>query len=110
MLQIKTAGVQAQAFSLIPDKLIARIAQETDVNRFHKKHDVNTVFKLVLFSHIMHESVSLRVLEADSGSSVFKAFSNGMLGRDSRIPRSTIAYHLNKVPPLFLKNLFDELV
>lgn len=110
MIQIKTTGVQAQAFSLIPDKLIARIAQEANVNRFHKKHDVNTVFKLVLFSHIMHDNVSLRVLEADSSSNMFQAFSNGMLGPDSSIPRSTIAYHLNKVPPFFLENLFEKLV
>ncbi len=62
--------------SLIPRDLIEFLEAETQVNHQVKKLNASIVFKLILFSMIENNKVSLRVMEAYAGSAKFRKFAD----------------------------------
>ena len=98
------------ALSLISDNLLAQAAQDTQANIFKKKHDAGTLLKLLLFSHITTDSVSLRSLSDDYSSPFFVALLRNTSLHAGTIGKSTIADFLSQAPSDFFKNIFSELV
>src|ERR1700733_8563051 len=65
-----------QILQLIPDKFLEFLAVETKVNHQVKKLTGITMFKLILFSMLNTQKLSLRVMEEFYKSANFKSFSN----------------------------------
>lgn len=68
------AGVSVpELLAMIPPSLLEELAQELVVDKWVKKLKAEAMFKLVLFSLLQSERLSLRVMEANSRDPYFKA-------------------------------------
>lgn len=65
----------SQLLKLIPQKALIKLAAETKVDAQVKKLSGEVMFKLILFSMINSEKLSLRVMETFLQSAQFKSFS-----------------------------------
>jgi hypothetical protein len=91
---------------MIPKDLVARLEEETKVNRQVKKMSGEIVLKLILFSLLERSQVSLRLMEEIYASEKFKIVS----GKGNRmVKHNTIAERINHINPLFFEKIFDYL-
>ena len=68
------AGVSVpELLAMIPTAMLEELAQELAVDKWVKKLKAEGVFKLVLYSLLQSERLSLRVIEANSRDPYFKA-------------------------------------
>ena len=65
----------ADLFAMIPKDLLFNLEKETNINHHVKKLSGLLMLKLLLFSLLNSERVSLRVMEEIFNSGQFKAFS-----------------------------------
>ena len=68
-----TAG---ELLKLIPSQVFQDLAVETEVDKQVKKLPGEVIFKLILFSMLNSEKLSLRVMETFLHSARFKSFSH----------------------------------
>lgn len=91
----------------IPDELLSRLEDQTKINLQVKKLSGKIVFKLLLFSLLGSERVSLRIMESLYLSKQFQLFSQ----RDQRkVGHSGIADRLSKIESTFFEAIFSYLV
>lgn len=70
---LKSKGISVpKLLELIPSSLLARLAAEVSVDKWIKKLPAEAVFKLVLFSLLDSERISLRVMEATTRDPFFR--------------------------------------
>lgn len=71
--QLASQGVSVpDLLTLIPDELLESLAEELDVDKWVKKLKAEGLFKLVLYSILSSERLSLRVMEANARDPYFK--------------------------------------
>ena len=99
-----------KALSLFSDKLLAQAAQDTQANYKRKKHDVATLVKLLVFSHLTTDNVSLRSMVDDYSSPLFVALTKKSSLHAGTIGKSTIADFIAGLPTAFLENIFSNMV
>ena len=90
--------------SLIPDEKLAEISAETAVDRGVKKFTGHLFFKLLLYSMIKTERVSLRAIENFFQSRPFR-FLVGLAPGD-RTRHSSISERLGHIKVEFFQKLF----
>jgi hypothetical protein len=96
-----------QIFKLIPTKTLSFLAVKTNVDYQVKKLSGLVVFKLVLFSMLSGNKLSLRVMESFLASAQFKNF----LGDDFNIESkyNSIRDRISTINYIFFERLFDSI-
>jgi hypothetical protein len=91
---------------LIPEEYLLLLAAETKVDHQVKKLNGSVVFKLVLFSMLSTERVSLRVMETFLQSAKFKQFSNT---DDLEAKYNSIRDRICTIKVDFFRQLFESI-
>jgi hypothetical protein len=94
-----------QLLQLIPEDHLAFLAAETKVDHQVKKLSGNVIFKLILFSMLDSQKVTLRVMESLLQSAKFKQFSQS----DSGAKYNSIRDRICNVNVEFFKRLFEDI-
>jgi len=94
-----------ELLKLIPDEIFRRLAVETRVDNQVKKLSGELMFKLILFSMLNSEKVSLRVMETYLHSAQFKSFT-GYDILDSRY--NSIRDRICTIESEYFERLFTE--
>jgi len=103
-MKIKTNCLQL--LEMIPDELLENLERCTEVNHQVKKLTGKIIFKLLLFSLLNSERLSLRVIETFYNSKQFQIFS----GKDDGTTRhTTISDRLINVKSDFFEKIFEYL-
>jgi len=93
-------------FNMIPENLLQSLEEETKVNHQVKKMSGIVMLKLLLFSLLNSERVSLRVMEEVYNSDQFKIFSQK---GNQRTKHSTIGDRVANINYVFFEKIFLEL-
>ena len=96
----------ADLFNMIPKDLLQNIEKETNVNHQVKKLSGILTLKLLLFSLLNSERVSLRVMEEIFNSDQFKVFSQK---GNRKTKHSTIGDRVSHINSDFFEKIFLEL-
>lgn len=99
-----------KSLSLLSSNLICRSAQAVGANKGLKKHDAFTFIRLLIYSHITHEKPSLRTIQADYSSPLFKSLSLKYGLHAGKMGKSTIADLLANFPCEFFRCTFEQLL
>lgn len=102
--------LQTSLSLFFPDKQLIEIAQEVGANKCLKKHDALSLFKLLLYSHIMHDRPTLRAMESDYRAPVFKACISSSGLHEGHLGKSSISDLLSSIPCEFYERIFEGLV
>lgn len=96
-----------QIFKLIPTKTLSFLDLQTNVDYQVKKLSGLVVFKLILFSMLSGNKLSLRVMESFLASAQFKNF----LGDDFNIESkyNSILDRISTINYIFFERLFDSI-
>lgn len=92
--------------ALIPKKLVRNLEEKTEVNYQVKKLSGDLVLKLILFSLLNSERVSLRIMEHIYHSEKFKVFSEC---NNKKVKHSGIANRIATIDYRFFQEIFEYL-
>ena len=101
----KKVGVM-ELFSLLPEELIDHLAKEVAVDKWVKKLKAGYLFKLVLFSLLNSERLSLRIMEDNFKDPIFKALAPALEAEN--IAWTGIRDRLMHVNSAFFQKLFES--
>lgn len=94
----------SELLALIPKNLIENLEEETKINYQVKKLSGDLLLKLVLFSLLSSEKVSLRIMEHIYHSEKFKVFSKHSNGK---VKHSGIANRIATINYKFFQEIFE---
>lgn len=97
----------ADLLALIPQKLIRNLEEKTKVNYQAKKLSGDLTLKLILFSLLNSEKVSLRIMEHIYQSNKFKVFAKH---NNKEVGHSGIANRIATINYRFFQKIFEHLV
>jgi hypothetical protein len=103
---MKTETNCAQLLEIIPDELLENLEKCTEVNHQVKKLTGKIIFKLLLFSLLNSERLSLRVIETFYNSKQFQIFSGK---NDETTRHTTLSDRLININSDFFKKIFEYL-
>lgn len=89
---------------LIPNKLLEKLAIETEVNVFSKKLYGEVFFKLLVYSILSQNDNSLRAMESTYESLFFKLLSRKY--HKGKVTYSSISTRLSNINPDYFENIF----
>lgn len=92
-------------FSLIPDELLKDIAKDLFVDKWVRKLKGSTLFKLILYSILDHERLSLRLMSETYSDVGFRSL-EGDLEHDT-VGHTGIHTRLQKIDVRYFSRLFD---
>ena len=95
-----------ELLKLIPPETFADLANETNVDFQVKKLSGEVMFKLILFSMLGSEKLSLRVMETYLQSTKFKSFAQFYI-LDGKY--NSIRYHIYTINASYFKKLFEKI-
>lgn len=95
-----------ELLSYIPDNLLKNLEEETNVNVQTKKLTGEIMFKLLLFSLLNSDRLSLRVIEEFFNSEQFSSFADK--GK-TKVKHSGIGDRLGKIDFEFFQKIFEHL-
>ena len=93
---------------LIPNKLLEKLAVETEVNIFTKKLYGEVLFKLLVYSIISQKDNSLRTMESTYESLFFKLLSQKY--HKGKITYTSISTRLSTINPVYFENIYTTCV
>jgi len=93
--------------SHFPTGLLEELSEELSVDKWVKKLKAGYLFKLILFSLLNSERLSLRLMEENFKDPVFQAMAPALEAED--IAWTGIRDRLMKVNPLFFQKLYEQL-
>lgn len=96
-----------QIFKLIPAKALSFLAIETNVDYQVKKLSGLVVFKLILFSMLSSNKLSLRVMESFLESAQFKIFLGNNLNIESKY--NSIRDRISTINYVYFEKLFESI-
>jgi hypothetical protein len=89
---------------LIPNKLLQKLAVETEVNIFSKKLYGEVVFKLLVYCILSQKDNSLRAMESTYESLFFKLLSQKF--HKGKVSYSSISTRLSSINPDYFEHIF----
>ena len=95
----------SEILELIPESFIQKLATDLVVDKWAKKFTANAIFKLVLFSTLSSERLSLRVMEEKSSDPIFKSMVPALA--EDKVTWGGIRDRLSKVDPIFFQRLYE---
>ncbi len=97
------SGIEVdEILGLIPDELLTRLGEKTQVDKGVSKLYGKLLFELFLYGLICSDRLSLRLLEEQFNSDVFSKFS-GMIGKTKH---SSISERLQKINSEYFEEIF----
>lgn len=94
-----------ELLELVPDDLIEQLASELVVDKWVRKLRAGTLFKLVLFSLLDSERLSLRVMEGNFNDPLFQAMAPALVADE--VTWTGIRERLTKLKPAFCRKLYE---
>lgn len=94
-----------ELLELIPEESIEQLAKDLVVDKWVKKLKANSVFKLVLFSLMNGERLSLRGMEEHYKDPLFRALAPALTADE--VTWTGIRERLTKINPAFCRKLFE---
>ncbi len=91
---------------VVPDRLLEKLAIDTEVNKFSKKLQGELVFKLLIYCLLTEKETSLRGMKSAIETSVFKSFANFSNG-GTTISHSSISERLSVINYIFFEKIYD---
>lgn len=106
---VRLEGMKVQELlSLVPNRLLERLAVETEVDRYAKKLQGAVVFKFLLHCLLTHKSNSLRGMQSAYESLFFRLVSR--VGRGDSIAVSSISDRLSTIEVGYFDRLYRSCV
>ncbi|MFK7847739.1 MAG: IS4 family transposase [Rhodothermales bacterium] len=103
---VASKGVRVtDLFKLIPDSLFEDLAEEIAVDKWVKKLKAEAVFKLVLFSLLDSERLSLRVLEGNTRDPAFRSLYHSLSAHE--VTWVGIRERLIHLSPTYCRRLYE---
>lgn len=97
-----------QLLSLLPEDLLRRLADETNVDHYSKKLQGEVIFKLILHCIISHKNNSLRTMESAYESMIFQLLNKKH--QQNSIRYSSISERLSSIEVSYFEKLFHSCV
>lgn len=91
--------------SLLPEDILTRLAEETEVNRYSKKLTGELVFKLLLHCILSHKDNSLRTMESAYESIGFNLLNAGR--KRQQVRYSSISARLSTMRPVYFEKIYQ---
>lgn len=106
-LKVRTKeGISVKALlDLVPQKLINDLAEELSVDKWVRKLKGDYVFKLILFSLLSSERVSLRIMEGNFEDPLFRVLAPAL--EADEVTWAGIRARLMKVNSVFFQKLYE---
>ncbi|MCB9346598.1 MAG: hypothetical protein H6573_03690 [Lewinellaceae bacterium] len=95
----------SELLELIPEESVEQLAKDLVVDKWVKKLKATSLFKLVLFSLMSSERLSLRVMEEHYKDPLFQAYSPALAADE--VTWTGIRERLIKIKPAFCRKLFE---
>jgi transposase len=90
--------------SLLPDKLLIELAEQTNVNRYSKKLQGELIFKLLLHCILSYKDNSLRTMQSAYESMAFNLLNAGK--NKQQIRYSSISERLSSIRPEYFEKIY----
>lgn len=97
----------SELIALIPEELISDLAEELMVDKWVRKLKANYLFKLILFSLLSSERLSLRVMEDNFEDPIFRLFAPAIAA--DKVTWAGIRERLTKVNSTFFQRLYQAI-
>lgn len=94
-----------ELLGLIPDELIAELAEELSVDKWVRKLKAGYFFKLIIFSLLNSERISLRTMEDNFEDPIFRLFAPAIAA--DKITWTGIRERLINIKSVFFRKLYE---
>ena len=96
----------SELLTLIPDELIEELAEELSVDKWVRTLKASYLFKLIMFSLLNSERISLRIMEENFQDPIFRLFAPAIAA--DKVTWVGIRERLIKVKSAFFQRLYEE--